>query len=163
MPTVPEQNKYAAELQEARQQKIKKTAAEQGEGSQEEGASQKKGENKREPKINIVSALLMGCFGLTLDLIGFVPFLEYITLIIGGLSFWVWLKIKGFSQGDAIEKKMLDSLKWVAFGEAIPVINYFIPGWTGFTIGAYLYDNYGSRIVAKVPGGEEALKAVNKV
>jgi hypothetical protein len=161
MPSTPDQNKYAASLQEARQQKTEEVANRDNEAATDDGGAPPK-KKQREPKINMVPALFMGGLAAVFDLVSLLPIANIIASVIATLTFGIWLILLGFRWSNEEDKTIWRAFMGSNIIEFLPMIS-ILPAWIAFVTTVYIIDHYMEKLGKMAPGGEEAIKAINKV
>ncbi len=161
------ENKYAARLQQARQEQAatasQDNANEESEETSDDGNAG--GEKPKKHKISTMQAMFMLLTAAIVDLIdGGLAFfvitepLNWIVWLYAVLGFYIWLKLLGISWMDAKGKRTLMFFGGATGIEFIPYLNA-LPAWTAFVIGAIINDRL-EEAVSAIPGGEKLMSAV---
>ena len=162
------ENKYAAQLQQARREDVERQRGNEEQQRIAEAAGSPEWRPQPESrKISSIVAIFMVIVALLVDGISFLlnifiitSLLSWIVWVYAVLGFYIWLKMLGISWSDAKGKRILMMLGAASGVEFIPFVAA-LPAWTAFVAGAITND-WAKSIIERLPASEAVKETLEK-
>lgn len=157
------ENKYAAQLQQARQQQA--ANQQESEGDADDSTDYPQGGGEKKHKISasqgmlmIIAALIADGLGALLAFFVITEPLNWLVWLYAVIGFYIWLKMLGISWMDAKGKRAMMIFGGATGIEFLPFVSA-LPAWTAFIVGAIINDRI-EEAISSIPMGENILASM---